>query len=345
MIGAGPGRIRAVLVGAGKVGAGYALDPIMAKSYPFASHAQVLAAHPSIDWGAVVDPSDEALATVKRHWNVLRMGRAVEVTCADWHPELAILATPPSERLRALDALPSLRAIIVEKPLGTTLRDASAFIATCRERSLLVQVNLQRRADDRLRDVAARLSALVGTPQSVFGLYGNGLRNNGTHMVDLCRMLFGEVARTSAIASAVVPANGPIPGDIHVPFRLEHESGVAVQFSPLDFRSYRENAVDIWGTAARLSILQEGLYLARSPRRPNRGQTNEHEIASDVAEVLESTIGHAFYRMYDNLLAAMRGEETLVSPAESALQTEAAVEAVWRSAHEGGVVVVPERAA
>lgn len=342
MIKAGTERIRAILIGAGKVGAGYALDPVMARYYPFASHAQVLAAHPQLEWGAAVDPSDDALATLREHWQVPRTGRSIELACGSWQPELAVLATPPSERLRAIDVLPSLRAVIVEKPLGTTLQAATAFIDACRERGVLVQVNLQRRADDRLREVAARLSDLIGVPQAVFGVYGNGLRNNGTHMIDLCRMLFGDVARASAVAAVMVPANGPIRGDIHVPFRLEHENGVAVQFSPLDFRHYRENGIDIWGTTARLSILQEGLYLARSSRRPNRAQSNEHEMASDVAEALESTVGHAFYRMYDNLIAAMRGEEDLVSPAASAMRSEAAVEAVWRSAHEGGVAVVPE---
>lgn len=342
MSGDGTRRVRAILVGAGKVGAGYALDPVMATHFPFASHAQVLAAHPAIEWGAAVDPSDVALASVREHWSVPRTGRTIEAACKGWEPELAVLATPPSERLAAIDALPSLRAVLVEKPLGTTMRESEAFVAACESRGLLVQVNLWHRSDDRFREIAGRLEALVGRPQAVFGVYGNGLRNNGSHMIDFCRILFGDIARVSATASALGPAHGPIPGDIHVPFRLEHENGIAAQFAPLDFREYRENGLDIWGTTARLSIMQEGLYITRYGKSLNRQQSGANEIASDAPEVIGSTCGQAFYRMYDNLVAALRGDEELVSTAASAMRTEAALEAVWRSAHEGGAVIVPD---
>jgi len=342
MSGADARPVRTVLVGAGKVGASYALDLMMAKHYPFASHAQVLAAHPALDWGAVVDPSAEALAAVAMQWDVPRSGRTIGAACADWEPELAVLATPPSERLAVIDALPSLRAVLVEKPLGTTLRESQAFVAACHVRGLLVQVNLWHRSDDRCREIAKRLDVLVGRPQAVFGVYGNGLRNNGSHAIDFCRILFGEIARVSAVASALGPAHGPIPDDIHVPFRLEHANGVAVQLAPLDFREYRENGLDIWGTTGRLAILQEGLTIARYPRSPNRQMAGQHEVASDAPELLESTCGTAFYRMYDNLVAAMRGGAALVSPASSAMRTEAALEAVWRSAHEGGRILEPD---
>ena len=43
-------RLRTVLVGCGEVGAGYATDPLMARHYPYATHAQVLAAHPAFAW-------------------------------------------------------------------------------------------------------------------------------------------------------------------------------------------------------------------------------------------------------------------------------------------------------
>jgi len=345
MSNAGARRVRAILVGAGKVGASYALDPVMAQHFPFASHAQVLAAHPALEWGAAVDPSEDALASVREHWKVPRTGCSVAAACAGWEPELAVLATPPSERLAAIEAMPSLRAVLVEKPLGTTMRESATFVEACNARGLLVQVNLWHRSDDRFREFAARLGALVGHPQAVFGVYGNGLRNNGSHMIDFCRILFGEIARVSATSSALRPAHGPIRGDIHVPFRLEHENGVAAQFAPLDFREYRENGLDIWGTTARLSIMQEGLYITRYAKSLNRQMSGEREIASDNAEIIGSTCGRAFYRMYDNLVAALRDGEELVSTAASAMRTEAALEAVWRSAHDGGHVIVPDAVA
>jgi predicted dehydrogenase len=314
----------------------------MAKHFPFASHAQVLAAHADIEWGAVVDPSDEALASVKRTWNVPRAGHTIQATCAGWEPELAVLATPPMERLRAIEAMPSLRAVLVEKPLGGTLEESQAFVAACKARGLLVQVNLWHRSDDRFRELAGSLESLIGKTQAVFGVYGNGLRNNGSHMIDFSRILFGEIARVAAVPSSLGPAHGPIPGDIHVSFRLEHASGVTAYFSALDFREYRENGLDIWGTTGRLSIMQEGLYIARFPKTANRQLSGSNEVASDAPEIISSTCGMAFYRMYDNLVAALRGQAELVSTAVSAMRNEGALQAVWRSAHGDGQVLVPD---
>ena len=62
--------LRAILIGAGKMGVGYAQDPVMAKHYRYASHGQVLAAHPEFSWEAVVDVSSEARERARSLWGV-----------------------------------------------------------------------------------------------------------------------------------------------------------------------------------------------------------------------------------------------------------------------------------
>ena len=330
-------KLRTVLVGAGKVGVTFADDPVMAKHYRYASHAQVLAEHPSLEWGAAVDVDDAPLAKVRERWGVTRTGKTVKEACRDYAPELAILATPPGERFEAIEDLPSLRAVIVEKPLGTTEAESRKFLAACRARNILVQVNLWRRADDRMRDIAARRDELVGKVQAAFGVYGNGLHNNGTHMIDLVRMLLGEVEHVQSAPESLRDAHGPIPGDVHVATMLTLGSGLVVHLTGLDFREYRENGLDIWGTTARLGIFQEGIGITVSPRTANRGMQGEREIASDAPAPLEPTAGTAFYRVYDNVMAALAGKEPLFSTGESALQTTRVVGLVEQSARDGGL--------
>lgn len=329
-------KVRTILVGAGKVGAGFAEDPVMARHYRYASHAQVLAAHPEIDWGAVVDVDDDVTRRVSEGWGVPRTGRSVREACRDWAPELAVIATPPAERVHVLEDLPSVRAVLVEKPLGTDEDESRAFLAACRKRGVLVQVNLWRRADAALRRLAATLGDTLGNVQTAFVLYGNGLHNNGTHMIDLVRMLLGEIVAVRSVPESLRDAHGPIPGDVHVVSVLTLASGVIAHLAPLDFREYRENGVDLWGTRGRVTILQEGLSNSVFPRVSNRAMQGEHEIASDQGRRIEPTCGAAFYAMYDNLLAAMRGGEALVSPGESAIETARVVDLVERSAREGG---------
>lgn len=337
-------RLRTVLVGAGKVGAGFAADPVMAKHYRYASHAQVLAEHPRIEWGAVVDVDRGVVDAVKERWGVPNGGASLAEIVDQYQPELAVLATPPEQRLAALEALRGVRAILVEKPLGTTEESSRAFLDACRARDILVQVNIWRRADERMRELVARRGELLGAVQAAFVTYGNGLHNNGTHMIDLVRMLLGEIATVRSAPESLRPAHGPIPGDVHVSTMLTLAAGLVVQIAPLDFREYRENGIDVWGTKARLTVLQEGLSIALHPRADNRAMSGEREIASDAPVMLPPTCGMAFYRMFDNLLDALDGKGAVWSDGDSAMRTTRVVDLVERSAREGGTALLVDPA-
>ncbi|HEX2188391.1 MAG TPA: Gfo/Idh/MocA family oxidoreductase [Longimicrobiaceae bacterium] len=331
------------MVGLGKIGLGYADDPVMARHYPYATHAQVLAAHPAFEWGAAVDLSGEARRAARERWGVPRVASRVEDVAAEYAPEVAVLATPPESRLEVLERLPGVRAVLVEKPLGRTVAEGEAFLAWCRERGVAVQVALWRRADAAFRDLAATLPERIGRVQAAFAVYGNGLLNNGTHVVDFVRMLLGEVAEVQAAAGVAPYREGPIRDDVNLPFHLALASGAGVSVQPLRFAHYRENGVDIWGESGRFSILQEGLRIRGYPRRPNRGMQGEWEVDSDAGVELPSTVGRAFYALYDDLADALRRGTAPCSPGGSALQTARVVQAVLDSAALGCAPVRVDR--
>lgn len=329
--------LRTAIVGFGQVGAGYADDPVMARYYPFATHAQALRAHPGFNWQGVVDVSEAALQTAQTRWNIPHTARSVEELAQVYSPEVAVLATPPATRSELLSCLPDLRAVLVEKPLGENRAQSEAFLAECARRGIVVQVNLWRRADKLFQELAAgQLQEVIGDVQAVFAVYGNGLRNNGTHLVDFARMLFGEIT-CARIAPGVVPTPaGPLPGDVQVPFTLHMGNGICLMAQPVNFTHYRENSLDIWGTRGRLCIEQEGLNVRIFPRCPHRATQDEHEIASDCAHSLPSTVGNAFYRMYDNLANVLLHNTPLCSSGESALRTTEIVEDLMRQANTAG---------
>jgi predicted dehydrogenase len=330
-------RLRTVMIGFGKVGASYAEDAVMARYFPYATHAQVLAAHPEFSWDAVVDPAAAALDRARRQWRVPVAAGRLEELDEHYQPEIAVIATPPETRLAIVDKLPSLRGVLVEKPLGVTVAAARDFCDYCDRRGLLVQVNLCRRADELFRDLAAGgLTAAIGSLQAIFGIYGNGLLNNGVHMVDFVRLLCGEISAVQTMSGAVSYAESPIPDDLNLPFMLRLESGLAAMMHPVRFAYYRENSLDLWGEKGRLSIMQEGLGITLYPRRDNRAMLGEREIASDQGQLLTSTVGTAFYNMYSNLAAAVRTGQPLWSPKESALQTTRVIDAVLASARGQG---------
>jgi predicted dehydrogenase len=318
---------KTALVGFGRIAAGYADDPAQARWYPYASHAQVLRDHPAFDWQAVVDPSVAACATATARWGISRTAVSAATLENAEDIEVAVIATPPEARREIVECFPRLRAVIVEKPLGINFAEAEAFIAKCRHRGILVAVNLPRRYDTDLRALAdGGLEDRIGKPMAVFGTYGNGLRNNGTHLVDLVRMLFGSIGSVGVVPGYRPCAEGPIEGDINVPFFAVMESGLVTMVQPIRFSSYREVGLDIWAEQGRLQLVHEGLTAIETPVADNRQLSGAMELSHDNSKTHTTSVGRALYSVYDNLSAAMQGHAALLCPGEEGLATMRVVE-------------------
>jgi predicted dehydrogenase len=330
---------RTVLVGFGAIADTLGDDPRLARHFTHVSHAQVLSEHPAFSWEAVVDPDPAARERAMRNWSIRHVAASVEELAKVYEPTVAVIASPPSIRMAALSALPSLKAVLMEKPVSVDAKEARAVAALCRRRKLKVQVNYWRRADADMQALAdGGLEARIGALQAGLGLYGNGLFNNGAHLVDLVRCMLGEIATVRATGPAI--STGPLEGDVQVPFTMTLENGAAVALHPVDFRHYRENWLDLWGTQGRLSLSQGGLVAQFFPVADNRTLSGTREIAVDRPEVVARRRSDAFMRLADNLRAALEDREVLLSPLGEVLASEAVLHAVVRSASGSGRQVV-----
>jgi len=323
--------LKTLIVGFGGIARGLAHDERMAKWFPIATHAQALRADDGFEWIGVVDPDPAARKSAEDDWQV--PGFETLADAAPLAPDVLVLAAPPGSRADALAALPSVRAVFAEKPLGNA--DGEALIRLAGARGIPLQVNYWRRGDETLGALAAGdLKLRIGTMQAGTGIYGNGLANNGSHLIDLIRMLTGEPVWVQAIGDAVPLKGGPVPGDIQTAFALGTAKGAVITVHPIDFSHYREVALDLWGTAARMTFQQETLDIRHLPRTPNRGLDNEHEIASERGAPLKCTVADALPRLYRNLHDAVANGAALLSSGESALITERIIALIRRSAED-----------
>jgi predicted dehydrogenase len=328
--------LRTVVIGFGKMSRGYADDSAMAKYYRYSTHAQALAAHPRFDWVGVVDPADEARRSAQTDWSVFAAEDVESLGPAVRNVEIAVLATPPDQRLAIVEQFPNLRAVLVEKPLGVQLTDAQKFLDACAARDIQVQVNLWRRSDQQFRALAeGQLVELIGPAQAACVFYGNGLLNNGTHMIDFARMWFGEIDSIQRLGSARAFREGPIVDDDNPAFALNMQSGLVVTFQPLRFSQFRENGMIVWGERGRFDVMNEGLTLLRYPVSVNRAMSGQREIVCDSPVTISSTVGESLYRMYTNLAETLDARSCLWSPGSSALVTARIVDAVRAASASG----------
>lgn len=327
-------RYRTALVGAGRMGVSSSDDELTRRYYRYSSHADVLSGHPSFAWEAAVDPDASALTRVRSRWNIPHVAESLPALLARYEPEVLVIAAPPGRHADLVAAnSPALKAVLCEKPIGADLAQARSLVEICECRGILLQVNLWRRCDRFSRRLASEfLAASVGRPLAVMGLYGNGLLNNGTHLVDFCRMLFGEVREVRVLGPPVRQGRLPLAGDFDVACTIGFESGLQAVLQPVDFDHYREVALDIWGEKGRLELLNEGLTSRLSRVAAHRALTGSREVAADEPQTLESTVGDALFEVYSNLAMALGGQAALASPGTSALRSTCVIDAIRAAA-------------
>lgn len=304
--------LRTALIGVGKIGLGYANDSIMERYWKYASHAQVLAENPRIKWTLAIDPDKSA----RRAALEFGASRALDGSTEEGLDAIdyAVLATPTDHRIAWIERLTNLKAVLVEKPLGNNLAQAQDLIQLCESRGILLQVNYWRRADQLFRSWAdGALTSLIGRPQTARFVYGGGLLNNGSHMLDTARMLLGEVTEIRALRSTSPDTRA---------FMTAHDSGATCAFLPLDFKHYRELGWEIWGESGHLEVNRAATNIKVCTVGDHRSMAGQREVIFEKPTDIQPTVGTSIYRMHENLIDSYQGKAQLWSSGHSAFETE-----------------------
>lgn len=158
-------------------------------------HAEAYQETPNVDVVAGCDLRREALlsfsekckrARLYEDWQEMLEKEDLDivsiVTYASTHAEIAAAA--------ARAGVPS---IICEKPMATSLRDALEMTKTCHERGVRLAVNYSRRWSEAYRRLRRTITeGVIGRLSHICCTCGGGqLACNGSHFLDLMRMLSG----------------------------------------------------------------------------------------------------------------------------------------------------------
>ncbi|HSV95408.1 MAG TPA: Gfo/Idh/MocA family oxidoreductase [Spirochaetota bacterium] len=126
-------------------------------------------------------------------------------------PELVIISTwiESHTDIGTRAAANGARVIVCEKPIAPNLRDASRLIASCEAHGTSLIINHERRYDMRYRKIKEMLDdGAIGEIRTVHASIltagflgrsrieqgGGPLLHDGTHMMDLIRYFFGDIA-------------------------------------------------------------------------------------------------------------------------------------------------------
>lgn len=291
--------------------------------------------------------ADKSRALAKK-WDLRAFGSLEEALAVP--DAIYDFAVPPAVHSQLLPRLADGAAVLLQKPMGGNLEQASEILRLCRDKSLKAAVNFQLRfspmllaiADalsrgwlGRLIDVEVHLNLL--TPWHLFpflrGLPRVEIAVHSIHYLDAIRALLGNPsgvhARTlghpsSDLAQTRTSALFDFAPDQRVTFSINHNHGFGRKFQDASFRFEGTNGA---------AMLKMGLLLDYPAGEPDEVWITRKGGDWTQVPLTGGWFPHAFIGTMSNLQRFVAGEDdTLVTSAEDAWHTMALAEAAFESA-------------
>lgn len=321
--------VRVALVGLGKIGLLFDTDPASPQAR---SHAKAIALQPRLELRYGVDPVPENQAALRRlapqasvldHWDQL-------ASRDDF--DLLVICVPTSLHFPCLQrffARPHLKAIILEKPAFSAKEDYAAVPEETRRKLIVNYTRRFSREFGKLREEIS--SGLYGEPVSIHGLYSKGLRNNGSHLIDLVNFLFDSPEVLQAEGKSRTEDYFPEDPSLSGFVRLRARSGTEFDFSIVtgDERKFSVFELDLLFSKARIRLPDfarrlEIFSVRKDPLSPGYLSLDGKATSTDT------NLPMALSGLYSHVLDLMAGKTRNISDFNSECWNNALVENLLR---------------
>lgn len=307
--------LKTLIIGCGNVAGGYDLR---APRHEVWTHAKAYQLTPGVELAGVVDVSPKQAREFARTWKVPYHGTHVRDAVLKLQPDLVSLCSPTPTHAPFIAELVRLgvRGILCEKPLSYSRREAVAALRLCRKQGIVFAVNYQRNWDLRLRALGQALrNGEYGKVHLVRVLYSKGLIHNGSHFISLLQSWFG-----SLVVDDILAVRKGAGKDLYVDFTASSKVVPRLIFQNIPEDAYVLNEVELFCGKGRLELRRGALDIRWTGKTANPLLPADGMLATKTSK-LRGTLPRAMLEVIRNVTATMRGEETLVSDPENALET------------------------
>jgi predicted dehydrogenase len=284
------------------------------------THAGAFRAHGGYKMVACVEPDRQRRAEFMQHWSI-----------AEGHDNVALLkdrvgafdivsiCSPTALHASHLGAAIELRPrlIFCEKPVTPSVRESEYWNQKCEEAGILLAVNHTRRWAPDVQRLAVELrDGKWGALRAVVGHYNKGAMNNGGHMIDLLRLLVGELN----IVSVGAPSWDFWQDDPTVPANLLSDSGVPVYLNATHAGDFSFFELELFTSEAVLAMEGGGAQWRIRRAEPSATFKGYKSLGNSQSQAGEYS--QAMTNAAANIEAAVLRGEALASTGESALRAQ-----------------------
>lgn len=174
------------------------------------THAIAYRAHPHAKLIAVCDLDQEKARALANEFDISKVYRSPEELAADPEVQAVSVATPDfAHRESAMVVINEGKALLIEKPLATTVEDATAIEEAATQKGILAMVDFHNRFNPQFDSAKKQIvEGTLGEPRYIYMRHSNALsvplgmltwssRSSslwflGSHSTDLIRWLYGS---------------------------------------------------------------------------------------------------------------------------------------------------------
>lgn len=307
---------RALIVGLGRIGAGYDLTSV--EEDVALTHARALHGHPSFELVGGVDPDLEQRQRFERRYSVpafATVGEALDVV----DPTVAVVATPTERHLETVEELldgERLRSILCEKPLAPSVEEGARILAACERHRCSLFVNYMRRCEPGAIAIRNRIaSGEIAQPLKAMVWYSKGLRHNGSHFVNLLEFWLGRVTEQRTIGAGRRLAGGDHEPDVW----FKHERGTAI-FAAVREEDFSHYAIELVAGNGRLRYDRGGFDICWQPAETDPVFPGYRTLASTTM-VIHNEMMRSQWHVADHWALQLDNKLSDICTGRSALET------------------------
>ena len=260
------------------------------------THAHAIYNNPNTELSGVVDEIDWKAKKAAEKWKTQIYDGMSEI-------DIAVIAVPTKQHVEvvthvARHYMPKL--ILVEKPVGSSLKECSEIVKITSRYAIPVVVNYIRRFEPRHKLIAKAMSE----EKQVYGcrvMYGRGLMHDGCHALDLMNWWFGDIISCIRTNEIIDSQHGTSYG-----FAANYQRCPQVIFTPVDSKEVGLFEIDIISAAGLQSLSSNGSrYRTRSVKQGD-AWGDYPSLSNVLTKTFKTQLTSAMELLYNNIVSHLQ---------------------------------------
>lgn len=306
-------KYKAAVIGCGNMGAkewNYSKD-VMPET-----HAACYKNNSRTELVALVDNNQKNLEDAGKYFPGVALFGSIEDMFLKIKPDIVSIATNSDSHasLVKLAAKHNVPAILCEKPIAESVKQAEEMIKKCKQNNSLLFVNHQRRFDPLLQQWRAKINnGLIGKIVQVNCYYYNGLLNSGTHVIDLLRFFLGDIDWVKGFINAQTSWKN---NDDNIDALIKLKSGAMATLQTLP-KNYGLSDFHFYGERGYFAIKNLGYEVEYRKSVENKYCKGFYQLSENVKKMgeprslISSGVSHIVSCLDGKINPVSRGEDGL----------------------------------